>query len=61
VFFHYLTVHGSKPNRSPKTRKTVLVQLYAGDDRVEDGNTHPDEKLVLSGWNHHATRSNVNM
>jgi len=60
VFFHYFTVHGSMPNRSPKTRKTVLVQLYAGDDRVEDGIQHPDEKLVLAGWNHHASRSNVN-
>jgi ectoine hydroxylase-related dioxygenase (phytanoyl-CoA dioxygenase family) len=60
VFFHYFTIHGSMPNRSPKTRKTVLVQLYAGSDRVVEGNTHPDEKLVLSGWNHHATRSSVN-
>jgi len=60
VFFHYCTVHGSMPNRSPKTRKTVLCQLYAGNDRVEDGNTHPDERLVLSGWNQYAKRSNVN-
>ena len=56
VFFHYFTLHGSMPNRSPETRKTVLVQLYAGDDQVEDGNMHPDEHLVLNGWNHHATR-----
>lgn len=60
VFFHYFTLHGSMPNRSPKTRKTVLVQMYAGDDRVEDGIAHPDEKLVLSGWNHHASRSRAN-
>lgn len=59
VFFHYFTLHGSMPNHSPKTRKTVLVQLYAGDDRVEDGITHPDERLVLAGWNHHATRDRV--
>lgn len=56
LFFHYLTVHGSMPNRSSKTRKTVLVQLYAGNDHVEEGNQHPDEHLVLSGWNHFATR-----
>jgi len=57
AFFHYFTLHGSMPNRSPETRKTVLVQMYAGDDRVEEGNLHPDERLVLAGWNHHATRS----
>jgi ectoine hydroxylase-related dioxygenase (phytanoyl-CoA dioxygenase family) len=56
VFFHYFTLHGSRPNTSSKTRKTVLVQLYAGDDRVEEGNMHTDERLVLQGWNHHATR-----
>jgi ectoine hydroxylase-related dioxygenase (phytanoyl-CoA dioxygenase family) len=60
VFFHYFTLHGSMPNRSPKTRKTVLVQMYAGNDRVEEGNQHPDERLVLAGWNHYATRSRAN-
>lgn len=60
VFFHYFTLHGSMPNRSSETRKTVLIQLYAGNDKVEDGNPHPDEKLVLSGWNHHASRSVAN-
>lgn len=59
VWFHYFTIHGSMPNRSPRTRKTVLVQLYAGDDAVEPGNLHPDEQLVLSGWNHLATRSSA--
>lgn len=57
VFFHYFTLHGSMPNRSSEIRKTVLVQLYAGDDKVEDGNQHPDERLVLAGWNQRATRS----
>jgi len=57
VFFHYFTLHGSMPNRSSEIRKTVLVQMYAGDDCVEEGNTHPDERLVLSGWNHFAKRS----
>ena len=59
VFFHYFTLHGSMPNRSSETRKTVLVQLYAGSDRIEDGNTHPDEHLVLAGWNHYATRGSA--
>lgn len=57
LFFHYFTLHGSMPNRSSRTRKTVLVQLYAGHDRVEEGNRHPDERLVLRGWNHHSTRA----
>jgi ectoine hydroxylase-related dioxygenase (phytanoyl-CoA dioxygenase family) len=56
LFFHYFTLHGSMPNRSSATRKTVLIQMYAGDDRIEDGNTHPDERLVLRGFNHHSTR-----
>ena len=56
LFFHYFTIHGSMPNRSSQTRKTVLVQMYSGDDRVVEGNLHPDEHLVLSGWNHFATR-----
>jgi ectoine hydroxylase-related dioxygenase (phytanoyl-CoA dioxygenase family) len=60
VFFHYFTIHGSLPNRSPHTRKTVLIQLHSGDDKVVDENFHPNERLVLSGWNHHATRSVVN-
>ncbi len=56
VFFHYLTLHGSMPNRSDATRKTVLVQMYGGHDRVEAGNRHPDERMVLSGWNHAMSR-----
>ena len=57
VFFHYFTLHGSMPNRSDKVRKTVLCQLYAGTDRVEDGNHHPDERMVLRGWNHQISRA----
>jgi ectoine hydroxylase-related dioxygenase (phytanoyl-CoA dioxygenase family) len=57
VFFSYFTVHGSMPNRSDKVRKTVLVQLHAGDDQVEEGNMHPDENVVLRGWNSHMTRN----
>ena len=59
VFFNYLTLHGSLPNRSAHTRKTVLVQLYAGTDLPDPDVDHPDEKLVLSGWNHHAARRNT--
>lgn len=61
VFFHYLTVHGSQPNRSDKVRKTVLIQLHAGDDDVEPGVTHPNERLVLSGWNHCVSREAANV
>ncbi|MCV6594161.1 MAG: phytanoyl-CoA dioxygenase family protein [Silicimonas sp.] len=57
IFFHYFTLHGSMPNRSDEVRKTVLCQLYAGTDRVEDGNAHPDERMVLRGWNHHVSRA----
>ena len=45
------------PNRSNDVRKTVLLQVYEGHDRVEDGNQHPDERMVLSGWNHAISRS----
>ncbi len=57
LFFNYLTIHGSMPNRSDAIRKTVLVQLHAGTDRVEDGVQHPNARLVLRGWNHHVTRN----
>lgn len=60
LFFHYFTLHGSMPNRSSEIRKTVLVQMHAGDDRVEEGNRHPNERLVLAGWNSYATRQTVN-
>lgn len=60
VFFNYLTIHGSMPNRSNHVRKTVLVQLYAGDDAIEHGNAHPNERLALRGWNHHTTRDSAN-
>lgn len=56
AFFHYFTLHGSLPNRSERVRKTVLIQMHAGEDTVEHGVDHPNEKLVLSGWNYSATR-----
>ncbi len=61
LFFHYFTLHGSMPNQSDKTRKTVLLQMYAGDDRVEDGAEHPDERLVLKGWNYHSSRNRAGL
>lgn len=57
IFFHYFLLHGSMPNRSQETRKTVLVQMHAGDDKVEDGNTHTNARLMLRGWNHFGSRS----
>lgn len=60
AFFHYFTLHGSKPNTSAQTRKTVLVQMYAGHDAIEPGNRHPNARLVLRGWNHAAGRTVAN-
>ena len=59
IFFHYFTLHGSMPNRSNQTRKTVLVQLHSGKDQIEEENSHTNAKLVLRGWNHRASRSSV--
>ena len=59
VFFHCCSLHGSMQNVSEKPRKTVLVQLYSGSDRVIDGNRHTNVQLVLRGTNHFATRSSV--
>lgn len=60
VFFHYFTLHGSMPNRSAHTRKTVLVQMHAGNDEVEEGYQHPNARLVLHGWNHCVSRRRAN-
>ncbi|MES1228194.1 MAG: phytanoyl-CoA dioxygenase family protein [Armatimonadota bacterium] len=60
LFFHYFTIHGSMPNRSTETRKTVLVQMHAGQDSVEEGITHPNARLTLRGFNHHITRNIAN-
>jgi phytanoyl-CoA hydroxylase len=57
LFFHYLTIHGSMPNRSAQVRKNVLVQLHSGQDRVEPGNGHVDSRLVLRGWSQVASQS----
>ena len=58
LLFSALTIHGSGPNLSSTTRKTVLVQLYSGSAKLEDSD-HPVVGLVLRGWNHFATRESV--
>ena len=58
LFFHCCSLHGSKANESENSRKTVLIQLYSGKDKVEDS-THTNVQLTLRGWNHYATRSGV--
>jgi ectoine hydroxylase-related dioxygenase (phytanoyl-CoA dioxygenase family) len=61
VFFHSLTVHGSRINSSDRVRKTVLCQMYAGHDRVDPRHAaHSDARLVLRGWNQHMTRELAN-
>lgn len=60
IFFHYFTLHGSMPNRSSKIRKTVLIQMHAGDDEMEPGVEHAYDGMVLSGFNRHMTRNRAN-
>ncbi|HEV7716806.1 MAG TPA: phytanoyl-CoA dioxygenase family protein [Steroidobacteraceae bacterium] len=59
LFFSYFTLHGSLPNRSDNNRKTVLAQLHSGSDFVLENKEvdHVNERLVLSGWNHHMSRA----
>tara|TARA_Y100000590_G_C15625678_1_gene979258 strand:- start:289 stop:1059 length:771 start_codon:yes stop_codon:yes gene_type:complete len=59
TFFHCCSIHGSMPNVSDKPRKSILVQLYSGNDKIIDGNQHINVQLVLRGHNHRATRYNV--
>lgn len=59
LFFTYKTIHGSGPNVSDQTRKTVLVQLFSGTDRLEQSD-HAVSGLVLRGRNYRATRRSVN-
>ena len=60
LFFHCFSLHGSMPNISNNPRKTILIQLYAGTDKVIDDNPHSNIQLVLRGFNYHATRNSVN-
>ncbi|NKB36544.1 MAG: hypothetical protein GKR93_05140 [Gammaproteobacteria bacterium] len=58
LFFSYFILHGSMPNHSDRVRKTVLVQMYSGQDYLLPNKevNHVDEQLVLRGWNYHMTR-----
>lgn len=52
LFFNYLTVHGSGVNASPRTRKTVLVQVRDPDDRpTMDIHRSHAQGLMLRGVN----------
>ncbi len=59
LFFSCFTLHGSSPNRSEHTRKTVLVQMHSGSDYLlaRQEIDHVNERLVLAGWNHHMSRA----
>ena len=59
LFFHCCTIHGSMPNISDHSRKTILIQLYSGKDTIVDGNQHTNVQLVLRGWNYNATRESI--
>mgnify|MGYP000064109308 FL=1 len=59
AFFHCCSLHGSMPNLSDKPRKTILIQLYSGRDKIIEGNKHTNVQLVLRGRNYYATRNNV--
>ena len=56
LFFHCCTLHGSMPNISQKPRKTILIQLYSGKDKIIGGGNHTNVQLVLKGWNYNSTR-----
>jgi len=56
LFFHCCTLHGSMPNKSSKPRKSILIQLYSGKDKIIDGDNHTNVQLVLQGWNYNSTR-----
>ena len=58
LFFHSCTIHGSLPNQDLKPRKTILVQLYSGKDKIIRNN-HTNVEIVLRGWNHFATRESA--
>ena len=59
LFFHCCLLHGSLPNLSDLPRKTILIQLYSGNDKIIEGNKHTNVQLVLRGRNNFATRSSV--
>ena len=56
LFFHCCTLHGSMPNKSQRPRKTILIQLYSGKDKIIGGGNHTNVQLALQGWNYNSTR-----
>ena len=58
LFFHSCTIHGSLPNQDLKPRKTILIQLYSGKDKIIK-NDHTNVEIVLRGWNYFATRESA--
>ena len=60
-FFHCCSLHGSMANTSLDPRKTILVQLYSGKDKIIKGNTHTNAQLVLRGFNYYSTRKSVDV
>jgi ectoine hydroxylase-related dioxygenase (phytanoyl-CoA dioxygenase family) len=57
LFFNYLTIHGSGPNRSDRTRKTVLVQARDPlDEPTEDVHRSNAQGMMLRGINPNADR-----
>ena len=61
LFFHCCSLHGSMANTSLKSRKTILVQLYSGKDKIVNGNLHTNARLVLRGFNYSSTRNSVDV
>ena len=61
LFFHCCSLHGSMANTSLDPRKTILVQLYSGKDKIIKGNTHINAQLVLRGFNYYSTRKSVDV
>ncbi|WNR46193.1 phytanoyl-CoA dioxygenase family protein [Paenibacillus roseipurpureus] len=57
LFFNYLTIHGSEPNRSVRTRRNVLFQYRDPSDFPTD-NVHFDwgMGLMVAGENPHFTK-----
>lgn len=63
LFFSYLTVHGSTPNRSDNLRKTILIQMRDPTDRpVGDMHRSHAQGLMLRGMDpmEHGPEGNVN-
>ena len=50
VFFHYLTVHGSGPNRADSPRTTILIQLRdPADMPLNDRHQSRGQGMMLAG------------